>query len=113
MARGEEVLTMSGRQTGTMAILASIFMDWGKPSEADAIYTELTARARREYVPPSYLVIAAHALGLQEEALAQARHAMEIRDPCRHLMFSKYFPYGARLHRDARCRELLRDSGFE
>jgi serine/threonine protein kinase/tetratricopeptide (TPR) repeat protein len=113
VARGEEVLTMSGRQTGTMAILASIFMDWGKPSEADAIYTELTARARREYVPPSYLVIAAHALGLQEEALAQARHAMEIRDPCRHLMFSKYFPYGARLHRDARCRELLRDSGFE
>jgi hypothetical protein len=96
-----------------MAILASIFMDWGKPSEANAIYTELTARARREYVPPSYLVIAAHTLGLQGEALAQARHAMEIRDPCRHLMFSKYFPYGARLHRDARFGAFLRGAGFE
>jgi adenylate cyclase len=113
VARGEEVLTMSGRQTGTMAILTSIFMDWGKPSEADAIYTELTARARREYVPPSYLVIAAHALGLQEEALVQARLAMGIRDPCRYLMFSKYFPYGARLHKDARLGAFLRGAGFE
>jgi TolB-like protein/Flp pilus assembly protein TadD len=113
VARGEELLTMSGRHTGTMATLAVIFTDWGKPSEAEAIYVELIARARREYVQPSYLALAAHALGFHQEILAQIRHAIELRDPYRHLAFSKYFPYGARLHREARCGELLRASGFD
>ena len=112
VARGDEVLTMSGRHPASMGTLAATFVDWGKRSEAEAIYGELTARARRGYVPPSYLVMASHALGLEEEALNQIREAIEIRDPSRHLVFSKYFPYGARLHKDARCGELLRASGF-
>ena len=112
VAKAEEVLTMSGRNVGIMGTLAAIFVDWGKRSEAEVIYAELTARARREYVPPSFLVLASHALGLQEETLNQIREAIEIRDPTRHLMFSKYFPYGARLHKDARCGELLRGAGF-
>ena len=113
VAKGQEVLVMSGRQPGAMATLAAIFMDWGKPSEAEAIYVELTARARLEYVQPSYLALAAHALGLQQEVLAHIRRGVEIRDPYRHLAFSKYFPYGARLHRDPLCREILRRAGFE
>jgi TolB-like protein/Tfp pilus assembly protein PilF len=110
--RAQETLTMSGRHVATMAILVATFLDWGKRSEAEAIYTELSARARREYVPPSVLVTASHALGLQEEALEQIRQAAEIRDPFRHLTFSKHFPYGARLHRDVRCHELLHRAGF-
>jgi len=68
--------------------------------------------ARRGYVTPSFLALASHALGLQEETLNQIREAIEIRDPGMHLVFSKYFPYGARLHKDARCGELLRGAGF-
>ena len=113
VARAQEVLMMSGRHAGTMAIFIAMYSDWGKHSEAEALYAELKARMRREYVPPSALVAASHALGLREEALAQIREAIQIRDPFRHLTFSKYFPYGARLHRDARCSELLRGSGFE
>ena len=63
--------------------------------------------------PPSALVTASYALGLPEEALAQIRNAIQIRDPFRHLTFSEYFPYGARLHQDARCGKLLRASAFD
>lgn len=111
--RAQEVLTMSGRHPGTMAFLIATFCDWGKTAEAETIYMELTARARREYVPPSALVTASHALGLEEEALSQIRQAVQISDPYRHLVFSKYFPYGERLHANGRCRELLRKAGFE
>lgn len=103
---------MSGRHGGTIASFIAMYCDWGKRSEAEALYAELNARMRREYVPPSALVAASHALGLQEEALAQITEAIQIRDPFRHLTLSKYFPYGARLHQDARCGELLRASGF-
>jgi tetratricopeptide (TPR) repeat protein len=113
VASAQEVLMMSGRHGGTMAHFVAMYSDWGKRSEAEALYAELNARMRREYVPPSAVVAASHALGLQEEALAQIREAIQIRDPFRHLTFSKYFPYGARLHRDPRCGELLRASGFD
>ena len=112
VAKGQEVLVMSGRQPVAMATLAAAFADWGKPSEAEAIYLELIARARREYVEPTQLAIAAHSLRLEKETLGHISHAIEICDPSRHLL-SKYFPYGARLHRDAFCREILRRAGFE
>jgi hypothetical protein len=96
-----------------MATLAVILMDWGKPADAKAIYVELTAQARREYVQPSYLALAAHALGMQQEVLVQIRRAIEIRDPYRNVAFSKYFPYGARLRKDSHCGGLLRRSGFD
>jgi tetratricopeptide (TPR) repeat protein len=112
VAHAEEVLTISGRQPGVMANLAATFVDWGKRPEAEAIYAELTARARRQYVQPSALASAAHSLGLQDETLDHIRDALEIRDPYS-LFFSKYYPYGARLHKNARCRELLRAARFE
>lgn len=48
VAIGEEALMMSGRHPAAMATLAATFADWGKPSEAEAIYLELIVRARRE-----------------------------------------------------------------
>jgi len=72
----------------------------------------LIARARREYVQPTYLAIAAFSIGLQDEALHHVRQAMDIRDASRHLL-SKYFPYGRRLHADARFREPLLTMGYE
>ena len=112
VARGQEVLMMSGRHAGVMAHLIATYSRWGRRSQAEALYAELDARMLREYVPPSALVAASHSLGFQERAVAEIRQAIQIRDPFRHLTFSKYFPYGARLHQDARCGELLRASGF-
>jgi hypothetical protein len=45
--------------------------------------------------------------------VSQIRQAIQISDPYRDLVFSKYFPYGERLHANGRCRDLLCKAGFE
>jgi hypothetical protein len=50
VAAGESALAMSGRHPWPMAWLAVALADWGKTGEAEALYLELQARARREYV---------------------------------------------------------------
>src|SRR5499427_1223883 len=59
VAAGESALTMSGRHPWSMAWLAVALADWGKIGEADSLYLEMQARARREYVAPTSLAIAA------------------------------------------------------
>lgn len=53
VATAEKALMMSGRHSWVMFMLALIFADWGKATDADALYAEMLARARREYVPPA------------------------------------------------------------
>ena len=84
-----------------------IFADWGKPADAESVYAEMMARARREYVAPAELAIAATAVGMQDEAIGHAREAFEIRDPFCRIQFSKYWPDSARLREDPRFQEML------
>jgi hypothetical protein len=46
-----------------------------KPEDADAVYAELMGRARRCYVQPSVLAIAAAAAGIEDKAIRHAREA--------------------------------------
>jgi hypothetical protein len=78
-----------------MVALAMTYADWGKPAEAQAIYSELVARTAREYIQPSQLSIAPAAAGEQEKAVECTRQAYEIRDPM--LMTAKYWPDFARM----------------
>lgn len=115
VAVGEKALTMSGRHTWAMAGLAATFADWGKPVDAEAVYAELMARARRYYVQPTQLAIAAAAAGMQDEAIRQAREAFDIHDPSRQMVVIKNvgWPFTARLHADPRFHEILQAAGFE
>jgi tetratricopeptide (TPR) repeat protein len=110
--KGEVALAMSGRHAWPMATLATTFADWGKPAEAEAICAELMARARRVYVPPVHLAIAASAAGAEVEALRYAQQAFEIRDPSRDQL-SRNWPYSIRLRSNPRFREILRAAAFE
>jgi Flp pilus assembly protein TadD len=58
---GESALAMSGRRPWSMALLAMALADLGRVTEADAVYCEMQARARREYVQPTSLAFAAAA----------------------------------------------------
>ena len=90
VATGEMALAISGRHGWSMMVLALTLADWGKVADADAIYSEMQARARRDYVSPATLAIAASAAAREDEAIAYAREAYEIRDPnCQN--FFKYF----------------------
>jgi len=84
--------------------------DWGKATEADAVYGEMQARARREYVTPTVLAIAACAVAREDEAIRYARAACEIRDAS-FLLFSRYFPLASRLYRYPQFCEIIAQMG--
>jgi adenylate cyclase len=109
---GEAALAMSGRHPWAMGTLAASLAELGKPSDADAIYAELMSRARRSYIPPSVLAVAAAAAGIQDEAIRHAREAFEIREPMSQFFLSKLGPANARLLADPRFQEMPVDMGW-
>ena len=113
VAVGELALAMSGRHPWAMAALAKTFDEWGKPADAQAVYEEMMARARRCYVQPSQLATAAAAAGMRDEAIRHSCEAFEIRDPFCRIHFSKYWRESARLRMDPRFHEILLEFGCE
>ena len=108
---GEIALAMSGRHCWAMWTLALTCADSGKPADADALYAEMLARARREYLPPVPLAIAASAAGMEDQAVVHAEEAFEIRDPHCQFFFSRYFPATARLYTYRGFREIIARMG--
>jgi tetratricopeptide (TPR) repeat protein len=111
VAAGESALAMSGRHPWSMAWLAAALADWGKTDEADSLYFEMRARARRQYVAPTSLAIAALAAAREDEVIGYAREACEIHDPGCATFFSRYFYLSPRLYRDPRFREIIAQMG--
>jgi tetratricopeptide (TPR) repeat protein len=111
VAAGESALAMSGRHPWPMAWLALALAGWGKADEADSLYVEMQARARREYVAPTSLAVAALAAAKEDEVIRYAREACKIHDPSCATFFSRYFPLSPRLYRDPRFREIIAQMG--
>jgi len=107
VAAGELALAMSGRLAWSMAFLAVTYSKWGKTEQADALYSEMPARARRQYVPPAQLALAAAAASRECDALRHAGEAFEIRDPDCQVFFSRHLPSTAPLYAYPRFCELL------
>jgi adenylate cyclase len=106
-------LAISGRHPWAMSSLAMILADWGKSADAESVYAEMMARARREYVAPAELAVAAAAVGMLDEAICHALEAFEIRDPFCRIQFTKYWPDSARLREDRRFQEILLKFGLD
>ena len=110
VAAAESALAISGRSPWCMASLAMALADWGKTDEAEALYLEMQTRARREYVAPTSLALAALAAAREDEMIRYAREACEIHDPsC--ALFSRYYPLAPRLYRYPRFREIIAQMG--
>ncbi len=107
-----KTLDMSGRHPWAMAILALTLADMRKTADAEAVYAELAARARREYVLPSALALAAAGAERCYEALCHATEAIAIRDPFRST-FSSHWPFSVRLRADSQLDRMLNDSGID
>lgn len=106
------VMATAGRHPIAAATFAVTLVDSGKPAEAQAVYEELLARARREYVQPSMLAFAADAAARQDEAIQHVRQALAIGDASR-CFLSSYWPFGPRLRRDSRIDRMLKQHGIE
>lgn len=111
VAAGESALAMSGRLAWSLAFLAVTYGKWGQTEEADALYSEMLARARRQYVPPAQLAVAAAAALRENEAIHHAREAFEIRDPDCQFFLSRHLPFSAPLYAYPRFCELLVHNG--
>jgi adenylate cyclase len=111
LVAGESALAMSGRSPWAMALVAMAFADMGRVTEADAVYCEMQARARYQFVQPTSLAFAAAAAAKEAEAIRHAREAFEIHDPNSQIFFSRYLPVSARLYRYPRFREILAQIG--
>jgi adenylate cyclase len=107
IAIGELALAMSGRHAWPMMLRTLTLADCGKCADADAVYCEMLARARHQYVPPGALAVAASAAAREEDAVRHAREAFETRDPHCQLWWSRYFPTSARLYAYPGFREIV------
>jgi len=107
---GEMGIKLFGRPVWMMASLARTYLHLGRRAESEALYEELRSRAKREFVSPVFLAIAACAAGQQEDAIRIARYADEIGDPT--LMGIKCWPDVAELREDRRFQEILKRRGW-
>ena len=103
---------MSGRHSWSMATLAVCLADLGKRAEADAVFEEMRARGRRQYVPPAMLALAASGAGREDEAIALSREAFEIRDPHCQFFLSRHFYLPRRLYANPRFCEIADQIGL-
>jgi len=113
IAVGELALSISGRHSWAMVFLALAFADCGRTADADAVYAEMLARARRQYIAPAPLAAVASASAREDDAIGHARDAFSRRDPECLFIFSPYAPIADRLYAYPRFRELLNEMGFE
>ena len=107
VSTGEVALAVSGRHVWAMMFLALTLADWGKSVDVDAVYAEMLARSRRQYVPPAPLAVAAAAASRENDAIRHAREALETRDPECQFLFSRHARLADRLYAYPRFRETV------
>ena len=73
-------------------------------------FGELRSRAKREFVSPVFLAIAANAAGEPDDAIRIAQHADEIGDPT--LIGIRYWPDLTELRDHPRFQEILKRRGW-
>ena len=71
----------SGRHTWALGLLAWTYGRAGRADRARAVYDELEARSRHEFVSRAWLAIAAGSAGLVDESIRWAERAVAERDP--------------------------------
>jgi len=81
LATGPILLTRFGRHPWLMMALAYAAGVTGNRDRAEALYAELLARSRGEYVQPVSLAITALGAGQTTESYRHLREAARIRDP--------------------------------
>ena len=80
IAEAPALFALSGRHPWALGLLAWTHGRAGSTKKAHAVYDELAARARHEFVSPAWLAISAGSAGLEAEWIAWAERAVAERD---------------------------------
>ena len=106
----DRAIVTSGRHPWTLCAQAVCYSTLGQLTDVQAIYDELVARARREYVQSSILALLHASLGRMDEAFALLERACKEHDGI--LVFSKHYPFLPALQGDPRMQEIFRRVGL-
>ncbi|UCC84285.1 MAG: hypothetical protein JSW46_04975 [Gemmatimonadota bacterium] len=101
----QTAMALAGRHPWSLAELAVTYAASGGEAQAGAIYEELVARARGEFVPPTAVAFVSAAVGSKDEAFEWLERAYEERDPL--LVWVKILPHFDPLRDDPRFDVLL------
>ncbi len=102
------LLAASGRNIWPLATLGWSYGKSGDASRCRAVYDELIARSRHEFVGPFWLATVASAAGLRDEAMRLASRAVAERDPF--VIFARKIPLWDGVRADPRFEEIMRDA---
>jgi len=105
------MLSAFGRHPWLMMALALASGRAGRADVADALYAELTARARTEYVQPTALAVTALGAKRNEVFFRHLREAMQIRDPMFALLASRWPPFDS-IRREPEFVQMLKEIGW-
>lgn len=110
IAAAQRALSTSGRHPWVLGALAAAYGLADHRDAADAILAELRARARLEYVQPTWIVFAAIGAGQIEKAMMMAEKGADERDPI--IVTAWGHPSWAPLRRHRRFGDLRRHMGL-
>jgi eukaryotic-like serine/threonine-protein kinase len=106
----ETAAAASGRQPAALTALAGCYRSGGEVGKVEAIYDELSARARVGYIQQTTLAMAAAAAGRADEAFDRLARACDEHDYI--LIYSKRHLGFSVLHGDPRMADIYRRVGF-
>ena len=105
------MLAQFGRHPWLMMGVAYACGASGQRDKAEAIYAELAARARGEFVQPITLAVAAVGAGRKDLAFEHRREAARIRDPML-AATGLYGPMFPSIRQDPEYRAILKEIGW-
>jgi serine/threonine protein kinase len=100
------LLAATGRNTWPLATLGWTYGKIGDAAKSRAVYDELAARARHEFVGPFWLAVAAAAAGLMDDAMRLVERAVAERDPF--VVLSRKLPLCDAIRADSRFEGIVR-----
>jgi serine/threonine-protein kinase len=99
------VLAASGRNLWPLATVGWTYGKLGDATKSRAVYDELEARSRHEFVGPFWLATAAASAGLLDEAMRLAERAVVEHDPF--VIFARRIPLWDGLRADPRLERIV------
>ena len=100
------LLRDSGRHHWVLGLLAWTYGNAGQTGRARAVYDEMEARSRHEFLSPSWLAVAAASAGLLEQSFAYLVRAVSDRDPL--VIWARLSPFWDVARRHPRFEEVTR-----
>ncbi|HEV8124767.1 MAG TPA: protein kinase [Gemmatimonadales bacterium] len=112
IALAPSLLSRFGRHAWLMMGLSYAYGILGKRDKSEALYSELEARARSEYVQPTALAAAAVGAGRNDKVYLHLRDAAKVRDPLL-VVLALHWPGFAKLRPGSGFTDVLRQMGWQ